>query len=47
MIDFIIAAAAVAVVAWTVIKKLNSSKDSKDKCFCGFNCGACDRKCKY
>ncbi len=44
MIDFIIAAAAIAAVIWTVIKKFNSSKD---KGFCGFDCGACEGKCKY
>ena len=47
MIDFIIAAAAVGAVAWTVIRMLKRRKSSKDKFFCGFDCGACDRKCKY
>lgn len=44
MIDFIIAATAIAAVIWALRKKLNSSKD---KGFCGFDCGACERKCKY
>lgn len=41
MIDFIIAAAAVAVVAWTVVRTLKRCKSGKDKCLSWLECKNC------
>lgn len=45
MVDFIIAVAAVLLVAWVVIKKLKRRKSScKNRCLCGLDCELCEKK---
>lgn len=45
MVDFIIAVAAVLLVAWTVIKKLKRPKSScNNRCLYGFDCELCEKK---
>ena len=45
MMDFIIAAAAIAAVAWAVVRMIKRRKSSCiNKCLCGLDCELCEKK---
>lgn len=44
MIDFIIAAAAIAAVAWAVVRMIKRRKSSCINKCSGFGCGLCKKK---
>lgn len=45
MIDIVIAAVAIAIVIWAIVKQIRLYKSRKFADFCAGDCTACERNC--